>query len=321
MKLATTTSDNQKIFRGPFRWVKDGFYPTNAPLAAQQILRFFIIGLAFILIACTTSEQSTPLTELRIGVLPDQSEAELHRRYTPLFEFIAQEVGLSYRLIVPKNYEDLSELFRKKEIDLAYFGGFTFIKANKRSGAIPVVMRDVDTRFTSLFFTNGASQAKDLSEFKGKIFSFGSELSTSGHLMPRFFMETEKSIVPEDYFASVHYSGKHDRTAYMVRDGEVDLGVANALIIQTMLTDGRLKPGDVKILWKTPPYPDYVWTMRAGINNADWKKIRQAFLKLSADDKHHAAILAGVDAGGFIPADIADFSQLQAIVKDMKLLD
>lgn len=295
--------------------------PTNAPLAAQRIILFFIIGLVFNLLACTASDQSAPLTELRIGILPDQNEAELLKRYTPLFDFLEQETGLSYRLIIPKSYNDLSELFRKNEVDLAYFGGFTFVRENKFSGALPLVMRNVDIHFSSVFFTNGASRAKDLSEFKGKTFSFGSKLSTSGHLMPRFFMREEKNIIPEDFFSNVHYSGKHDRTAYGVRDGEVDLGVANVFIIHEMFMDGRLKPRDLKILWETPPFPDYVWAVRNGINNVDQVKIQQAFLKLSADDKRHTAILAGIDAEGFIPADIADFLQLQTIAIDMKLLD
>jgi phosphonate transport system substrate-binding protein len=182
-------------------------------------------------------------------------------------------------------------------------------------------MRDVDTKFTSVFLVKGNSPTRDLTKTGGDRFSFGSRQSTSGHLMPRFFMVSEQNIIPEKHFASVRYSGRHDLTAYGVRDGAVDLGVANSRIIRKMLMDGRLEPQDIRIIWETPPYSDYVWAIHPRVTVKDRAKIRQAFLNLSVDNPSHATILANLDTGGFLPASEQDFIDLKAIVNDIEAGD
>ncbi len=279
------------------------------------------ILIAVMVSACSDPNQATSLTTLRIGILPDESEEDLRKRYKPLFKFLSQETGMPYRVTIPPSYAGLVDRFRDGKIDLAYFGGLTFLRANIAHNAVPLVMRDVDTRFTSVFLVSGDSSAETFSDLGGTQFGFGSRLSTSGHLMPRFFMQSEKGIVPEQYFSVVRYSGKHDQTAYWVRDGEVDMGVANAAIVRKMFADGRLDPGKVRILWETPTFADYVWAVRPELGERAREKIRQAFLKLSKDDPVHAAILSSVNAGGFLPANMRDFSQLKAIVVKLGLLD
>jgi phosphonate transport system substrate-binding protein len=184
---------------------------------------FLIIIVMFTaLIACTSNREGgeIALSSLRISILPDEGREKLIERYTPLFEYLARETGIPYELIIPETYGELLELFHAKKIDLAYFGGFTFVKANVIDNAVPLVMRDVDTRFTSYFLVKGDHPAENISDFKGKRFSFGSSLSTSGHLMPRYFLK-EMDIIPEVFFSDTRYSGKHDLTAYWVRDGLV----------------------------------------------------------------------------------------------------
>ncbi len=276
------------------------------------------VCLTLLLVACSSIDEGGQLATLRIGLLPDESEAELYRRYTPLFEFLEKETGIPIELTIPDSYDELVELFSGGSVDLAYFGGYTFVKANIDHGAVPLVMRDVDINFTSVLIANGNSQVKDFTETVGKRFAFGSRLSTSGHLMPRHFMISEKNIDPEKHFSSVRYSGLHDQTAYWVRDGEVDLGVANGRIIRKMLQDGRLRPQDIRIIWETPPYSDYVWAVQAGVTRKDRDKIRQAFMKLSVDNPSHAVILHNIDAGGFLPASEQDFIDLKKIAISME---
>ncbi len=271
--------------------------------------------------ACSDLDEASSLATIRVAILPGEGEEILRERYTPLFEFLTQETGLPYQLTIPPTYGALVESFGNEEIDLAYFGGYTFVKASRVHNAVPLVMRDVDTRFTSVFLIRGDSPAKTFSDLMGARFGFGSSLSTSGHLMPRYFLQAEKNIVPEQYFSAVRYSGKHDQTAYWVRDGEVDLGVASSAALRKMLTDGRLAPGEVQILWETPPLTNYVWAVRQALTESDKEKIRQAFLKLSKDDPDHAAILDGVNAGGFLPASVRDFAELKSIITKLGMLD
>ena len=271
------------------------------------------VGLALQLSACSGPEQGPSRKILRIGILPDESEVILRERLTPLFEFLSQETGLSYELVIPNNYAELVRAFGEGLIDLGYIGGVTFMQANSVYDAVPLVMRDVDTRFTSVLVVAGES-IKTLEDLRGKRLAFGSRLSTSGHLMPRHFLLVEYGVTPEEYFHSVQYSGKHDRTAYWVRDGVVDAGVVNAEVIRKMMADGRLKPGDIRIILTTPPYPDYVWAMRPQTRPVDRENIMRAFLQLSTDDPQHAAILSNAGAASFYPASIEDFSMLKEVM-------
>ena len=293
--------------------------PAYKALVYSRVVYFLIV---VFLVACSSNKENeeTTLSRLRISIVPDESREKLIKRYTPLFEYLSSEIGIPYELIIPETYDELLELFHAKKIDLAHFGGFTFMKANISSGAVPLVMRDVDTRFTSYFLVKTDHPARKISDFKGKKFSFGSRLSTSGHLMPRHFLE-EMGITPEVFFGDTRYSGKHDLTAFWVRDGEIDLGVANHAVINKMYKDGRLSKREVRVLWETPPYPDYVWALRSMNDKELLIKLRDAFLNLSKINKEHRRILEGVDAGCFLPAGINDFSKLYEVVDGLRLLE
>ena len=276
---------------------------------------FCVLLLIVSCVACATDREGDKVTlaTLRISILPDESTEKLLERYTPLFDYLSREIGIPYQLVIPKDYDELLQLFHNKEIDLAYFGGFTFMKAHLADKAEPLVMRDVDTRFTSYFLARADNPGQGLEDFAGRTFAFGSALSTSGHLMPRFFL-AEMGIAPEGFFSEVRYSGKHDLTAYWVRDGKVDLGVANHAVIDQMYKDGRLNRQEVRVLYETRPYPDYVWALRPLHNETFRIKLRDAFLSLSRIDKTQAEILAGVDAGSFLPAGMNDFSKLKKVM-------
>jgi phosphonate transport system substrate-binding protein len=257
---------------------------------------------------------------IRVGVLPDMEEESIHRRYKPLLDYLMEETGYEFELVVPSDYSGLVQLFRDHEVDLVKFGGLTFVQAHSSYGATPLVMRDVDARFTSYFLTRGTDPADELDDFKGRVFSFGSRLSTSGHLMPRHFLKSEKQIVPEAYFSEVRYSGTHDRTAYLVRDGVVDLGVANSEIIRRMFQDGSLNRNDIRILWETPPFPDYVWVVQENLSQGVKTQLRDAFLKLDFSNARHNKILSGLGARIFLPAGVNEFLPLKRDVEALGLM-
>ena len=257
---------------------------------------------------------------VRVGVLPDMNQEELERRYSPLLSYLAEETGLDFRLVVPADYAELLQLFGQGEVDLALFGGLTFVQANSLYQAEPLVMRDVDTRFISVFVVRHADPATRLTDLEGKTLAFGSSLSTSGHLMPRYFLQNSKQIIPENFFGHVIYSGAHDRTAYMVRDGEADLGAVNVEIVDRMLHDGRLRKGELRVVWETPPYPDYVWAVPPHLDEETKIRLRDAYLKLDPDDKRKSQVLSRLGATGFVPAGARIFQPLKQIAADFELL-
>ncbi len=288
----------------------------------MQLMRVLLfIATFFIIWGCSERTDNEEMPEvLKVGILPDESKAELLIRYTPLFEHLTKELGVSYSLIIPDNYQDLVNKLSEGRVDLAYFGGFTFIKAHDDYHAVPLVMRDVDTRFTSYFIVKADNPSDSINAFSTKSFSFGSKLSTSGHLMPRYFLKMEE-IVPENYFGKVEYSGAHDKTVYWVRDGKVDIGVTNSKIFDKMLKDKRITKNEVRILKETPPYANYVWALRAGFDVSVHQKIQNAFLSLSPTNPQDAKVLNGLDANGFLPASIKNFQQLHDISHELGLVD
>ena len=266
--------------------------------------------------ACAPEREPAPPTVLRVGVLPDERPQALRQRYEPLTAFLRQELGQEVRLVLPETYEDLVALFGAGELDLAHFGGATFVAAAERHGAKPLVMRDIDVKFTSYFLARADRAESTLADFEGQTLAFGSELSTSGHLMPRFFLQ-EQEIAPETFFESVSYSGAHDATVTRVRDGSVDLGVANAEIVETMIRDGRLEAGSLRVVWETPPYADYVWAIRPGMGKAYTIRLRDAFLSLSIFDEEANDILRRMGATGFLPAAPEDFDRLRQVMSGL----
>ncbi len=288
-------------------------------MRARVFAALFAVVLPFS-VACDSEEMDrSEITVLHIGTLPDQNAEVLRERYTPLFEHLAGELEIPYEFVMPETYAELVEQFGAGRIDLAYFGGLTFLKVQAAGDAVPLVMRDVDAKLTSYFLVRADSVATEIADFEGKTVSFGSRLSTSGHLMPRQFL-LERGIKPEDFFGEVRYSGAHDTTAYDVRDGRADLGVANTHIIRSMFADGRLDRNDVRVLWETPPYPDYVWAVRPAIGPDVQRGIRDAFLELSSINEGHASIFELMGAGAFLPASAEDFLPLRNIAESIGLL-
>ncbi len=257
---------------------------------------------------------------LRVGVIPDRSAEALEQAYRPLLEHVSQRVGVPYTLIIPESYDDLLARFRRDEFDLAYFGGLGFVKAAKSGGAVPLVIRDVDAFFESYLLIRAEHPAQKLEDCRGLRFAFGPRLSTSGHLMPRHFMQ-QQAINPERFFSEVRYSTRHDLTALAVRDGEVDVGSVNAEIAEAMYAAGTLDPEQVRILWETPPYVDNVWVVHDRLPTELFDALRDAFLELSAGDPTHEQILRGLGAEFFLPAHEEDFGTLRQIAAAQQSAD
>ncbi len=258
--------------------------------------------------------------DLRVGVLPDETSVNLMQRYQPLMDYLADNTGLSTTFIISKDYEELAQQFANQEIDLVYFGGLTFVRAESSGYADALVMRDIDTRFTSSFVVRKHAGYQGMDELQGKSLAFGSELSTSGHLMPRHFLEDKYGIISDTFFSSITYSGAHDNTVYLVQEGKVDIGVANTQIVQSMLADGRLDTNKVDILWETPPYTDYVWAVQRDLHEGLKIKLRNAFLALSKETPGHNRILDSIAADSFLPASQLDFVLLKQVANELDLL-
>lgn len=281
-------------------------------------IQSLLIVFVFTFGACQPSENATKhdMSVVRVGVLPEMSEERIHDRYHLLFDYLSKEINLPIKYVPSKNYAQYLENFHKGEIDLAYFGGVSFIQAFITDQATPLVMRDIDSLFSSLFLVRTNHPAQNLQGIKGAKFSFGSKLSTSGHLMPRFFLR-EQGIRPETFFKETLYSGQHDKTALWVQEGKVEAGVANSRIVNSLFNKNILKEDQVRVLWETPPYSDYVWAAHPSLNKSLQDKIKDAFMKLDRSNPQHLRIMEPLDAGSFLPSHISDFADLKKVYEQL----
>lgn len=275
-----------------------------------------LLSLNIFIISCSRDESTSNKENYELAVLPDQNEKLLRLKYQPLIKHLESHTNLHFKLIIPKSYTQLLQWFHEKKIDIALFGGATYVKAHIKSKASPLVMRDVDGRFRSVVLVRVNNVANSLQDLKGTSLAFGSRLSTSGHIMPRYYFRLE-NIIPEKYFSKLQYSGAHDRTAEWVRDGKVDVGVANSGVVNEMFLDGRLSINKVKIIWQSPPFSDYVWAVQENISKRHKQIIRDAFLHMNihGEDK---GLLKHLGANYYIPADNDDFIDLEKAVLQLE---
>ena len=256
---------------------------------------------------------------LRVTAIPDEAPTELQRKFKPLGEYLEQKLGMKVEFTPVADYPAVVEALAADRVDLAWLGGFTFVQARLKTGnAIPLVQREQDAVFTSKFISSDPA-VKSLADLKGKTFAFGSVSSTSGSLMPRYFMLQEE-IVPETFFSRVAFSRAHDATAAWVEAGKVDGGVLNASVWDKLVAAGKVDTSKVHVFATTPTYYDYNWTVRGNLDPALTAKIEQAFLALDPANPQDKAILDLQAATRFIKTNPDNYKGIEAAARAAGLL-
>ena len=257
---------------------------------------------------------------LRVSAIPDEAPTELQRKFKPLGEYLAKQLGMEVKFVPVADYPAVVESLASDRLDLAWLGGFTFVQVHLKDPTVtPLVQREQDAQFTSKFITADPN-VKSLADLKGKSFAFGSISSTSGSLMPRYFMLKQDNIKPEDYFSRVAYSGAHDATVAWVQAGKVDAGVLNASVWQKLVDAGKVDTSKVKVFATTPTYFDYNWTVRGNMAPALKAKIKQAFLDLDPANPEHKAILDLQAASRFIETKPENYQGTEQAAREAGLL-
>ncbi|MFY0728890.1 putative selenate ABC transporter substrate-binding protein [Pseudomonas sp. NFX15] len=259
---------------------------------------------------------------LRVSAIPDEAPTELLRKFKPLGEYLEKQLGMKVEFVPVADYPAVVEALATDRLDMAWLGGFTFVQARLKTEnttpAIPLVQREQDAQFTSKFITADPA-VKSLADLKGKSFAFGSVSSTSGSLMPRYFM-IKDGIKPETYFSRVGYSGAHDATVAWVQAGKVDAGVLNASVWEKLVAAGKVDTNKVKVFATTPAYYDYNWTVRGTLDPALAAKIKAAFLALDPAKPEDKAILDLQAASRFIETSPENYKGIEEAARAADLL-
>jgi phosphonate transport system substrate-binding protein len=280
--------------------------------------RTFKVLIASAVLSFSALSQAQPV--FKFTAIPDESPTELARKAAPLVKYLESKLGMKVEFTPVTDYAASVEALANKQVDMAWFGGFTFVQAHVRSGGkvIPLVQREEDEKFRSVFITTDPA-IKGLADLKGKNVSFGSQSSTSGHLMPRSFL-LQANVDPDKDFKRVAYSGAHDATIAAVAAGKVDAGALNISVWEKFVADKKVDPAKVMVFFTTPPYYDYNWTVHADMPAAQREKLAKAFLDLSRNTPEGKEVLDVQRATRFVPTRVDNYKGIESAARSAGLL-
>lgn len=291
------------------------------PFIKHYCTRAIAISMLSVLaLACGKSNSKSDNT-IRVTGIPDENPTEIARDFEPMVKLLEANLGVPVEYIPLTDYGAAVQALVAGKVDFAWLGGFTHVQSRNQAKVVPLVMRDIDRKFHSVFIVNTQSEVSDMAGLKGKKFAFGSKSSTSGHLMPRHFLLDQYKIDPDnDFDGSPVFSGAHDATVKIVESGKVAAGALNKQVWQRMVSEGKVDTTKVSLLWETPAYVDYVWTARADVDEALRNKFAQAFTSLKSSDPQHKKILDRMGAHSYVPASPSDFDAIEEVATAIGML-
>lgn len=287
----------------------------------QECWRRDVSSFVLLLLLATLSCQgpkSAARPVLRVGMIPSTDPGKIVRENQPLVAYLEQNTGVKVELVVPTNYAAVVEAIVNDKLDIAYLGGFTFVQASRRSGVQALVQRERDQNFHSVFVTQPGSGINSLSDLKGHSFAFGDVNSTSGHLMPAYYMR--QANVDPGVLATALYTGGHDATALAVANRKVDAGAMDELVLESMMKTGKISPQQVKVFYTTPAFFDYVWVARQGLDPQLRSSFADALLKLDPSKRDQKVLLDLLNATKYVRAEDANYGRLRQAAEQEGLL-
>lgn len=257
--------------------------------------------------------------------IPDEDETRLAARFNQVANYLSQQLDIDVRYIPVKSYPAAVTAFRNNQVQLAWFGGLTGVQARRLlPGSQAIAQGEEDQYFKSYFIAHSSTQLHSgeqlPSQIKGMTFTFGSKSSTSGRLMPEFYLRNQFQQSPDQLFSKVGFSGNHSRTIALVQAGAYQLGAVNYKVWEQELANGNIDTEQVSIIWQTPNYPDYQWTVRGDIDQQWGTGFREKLTRALLDMKD-PALLNAFPRSAFVPASNSDYEPILQTAKSIGLID
>ena len=287
----------------------------------------FKISLA-ILIALATFALRAPEARAATFVftaIPDQDETRLKERFNKIAAYLEKQLGVKTKYIPVKSYAAAVTAFRNNQVQLAWFGGLSGVRARILvDGSEAIAQGFEDPYFETYFIAHSSTGLKKSQKFpkeiSGMTFTFGSKGSTSGRLMPEHHIRLATGKPPKNVFSKVGFSGNHSKTIALVQSGAYQVGAVNYKVWKKESAAGKIDPSKVSVIWVTPPYPDYQWTIRGDVDDrfgAGFKgRVTSALLGMKNPE-----LLKSFPRKSFIPASNNDYQPVLDVARTIKLID
>jgi phosphonate transport system substrate-binding protein len=257
--------------------------------------------------------------------IPDQDESQLRKRFDKVAKYLSKTLSTKVEYVPVKSYSAAVTAFRNNQVQLAWFGGLSGVRARGLvEGSRAIAQGKADPNFETYFIANvstGITLSKEFPKaIAGKTFTFGSNGSTSGRLMPEFHIRKAFGKVPQKVFSRVGFSGNHSRTVALVQSGAYEVGATNFKVWKKGLKNGTIDPKKVRVIWKTPGYPDYNWSIRGDVDKTFGpgfaEKVQSALISMNDPD-----LLSSFPRASFIPAKNSDYAPIKDTAKELGLID
>ena len=295
--------------------------------------KVFFIGLvlSIILVACAPAAAEQEVEPFVIGAIPDQDPDLLQRRFGLLSEYLNEELGVPVEYIPVTDYAASVTAFRVGDLDMVWFGGLTGVQARLQvDDARAILQRDGDDQFHSVFIANADSglepidDVSDLSQLEGHSFTFGSESSTSGRLMPQYYLG-QAGVELSEFKGEAGFSGSHNTTIELVEAGSYEAGSLNEQVWLSSVESGDVDLERVQVIWRTPAFYDYHWVIRPDVveryGDDFITRVSQAFTQLDIDNPDHKEILDLFSAQAFIVTEDGNYLQIESIGQEIGLIN
>ena len=295
--------------------------------------KVFFIGLvlSIILVACAPAAAEQEVETFVIGAIPDQDPDLLQRRFGLLSEYLNEELGVPVEYIPVTDYAASVTAFRVGDLDMVWFGGLTGVQARLQvDDAQAILQRDGDDQFHSVFIANADSglepidDVSDLSQLEGHRFTFGSESSTSGRLMPQYYLG-QAGVELSEFKGEAGFSGSHNTTIELVEAGSYEAGSLNEQVWLSSVESGDVDLERVQVIWRTPAFYDYHWVIRPDVveryGDDFITRVSQAFTQLDIDNPDHKEILDLFSAQAFIVTEDGNYLQIESVGQEIGLIN
>ena len=290
-------------------------------------IRSLLIPLGLLLLGLAACGGDGDQPVLRVGGIPDQDASRLARRYDVFAGYLARELAVEVKYVPSVSYAAVVTAFAQGDLHLAFFGGLTGVQARLQDpGAQAIAQREHDAQFHSKFIVRAGLPISSLEDLKARAkdltFTFGSESSTSGHLMPRHFL-TQAGIDPDrDFRGLPNFSGSHDLTWQLVQGGSFDVGALNEDVWKRAVREGKVESSKVREFYTTPDYFDYNWTVGSDIEQVYGegfiKRIQQALLTLNTEP--HQEILNLFNTERFVESNNDNYRAIEEVARSLGII-
>ena len=292
------------------------------------MLRYLLVGISIFSLVLFFQSSIKPAGAVNTFVftaIPDQDESRLRARFDKVAMYLSKSLDAEVRYVPVKSYAAAVTAFRNNQVQLAWFGGLSGVRARMFvPGSQAIAQGKEDVAFVTYFIAHKSTGLKETGSLSkaiaGKTFTFGSKGSTSGRLMPEFYIRKEFGKSPREVFSRVGFSGDHSRTIVLVKSGAYQVGALNFKVWEREVKLGKVNLESANIIWRTPPYPDYQWTIRGDVDRKFGKgfskKVKSALLGMK-DPK----LLESFPRARFISAKNSDYVPIRDTAKSIGLID